>query len=674
MNFEPLEVWSSNPPPQNPHAREGIQPPLPVPAWAQGGPPPVEVGFDPDPVGFSDGDPMYGEPKEPGKHPLEESPYCFLRAPGIGFMGGDGPEASSEAWLACTRAVREYDDKLIQSWRGEMNTTLVFAALFSAIVAACVLESYQWLKEDPQDQSVALLTRVTLQLERLDNRTSLPPATPFTESQPGFSPSSLHIATNALWFSSLVITLHAVLMAILVKQWLTEYTWTIGSKVSSPHQTATLRQLRFEGLTTWKIPQIITYLPTQLILALFLFLGGLLCVLWDLHVAVAIPATILVALSAAYLMVTSVLPSVYPTCGYRSAQAWLVHRTIRALGSMRQMFPNVRFKQRSGDNDATPEHQRPRGWTDAALQYLEDQNRRIDCDSSLLTWIYSSLTSWDRHLISQVWSCALDSSMRTTHSLIRQLVSFNSARTSSTVNALLTNDLEKNVGEAALVPDEIALSAISLENSICSLIREDTNLRDGESYKLYHSYSNGLFGLSSVQDNTFPSTNVDHVNPWDSSSDIDLLEYITVFRVLHFHLLPSSGAVNRVPDDLEGISRGTRLFASLLDENTIPGTRIGHSEALYPLRRTICDDLQALSRKNWQFLDMEVRTRLQLDPEDDSLDSNLYLPAQHELDALISTTLSQYACLEKDPKSDIFVSLVETALFMSRRIEKERIQ
>ncbi|KAH6902818.1 hypothetical protein BKA70DRAFT_1374277 [Coprinopsis sp. MPI-PUGE-AT-0042] len=529
---------------------------------------------------------MYGEPKEPGKHPLEESPYCFLRAPGIGFMGGDGPEASSEAWLACTRAVREYDDKLIQSWRGEMNTTLVFAALFSAIVAACVLESYQWLKEDPQDQSVALLTRVTLQLERLDNRTSLPPATPFTESQPGFSPSSLHIATNA--YGSQASSSHS-------------------TQFSSPHQTATLRQLRFEGLTTWKIPQIITYLPTQLILALFLFLGGLLCVLWDLHVAVAIPATILVALSAAYLMVTSVLPSV-------SAQAWLVHRTIRALGSMRQMFPNVRFKQRS----------------DAALQYLEDQNRRIDCDSSLLTWIYSSLTSWDRHLISQVWSCALDSSMRTTHSLIRQLVSFNSARTSSTVNALLTNDLEKNVGEAALVPDEIALSAISLENSICSLIREDTNLRDGESYKLYHSYSNGLFGLSSVQDNTFPSTNADHVNPWDSSSDIDLLEYITVFRVLHFHLLPSSGAVNRVPDDLEGISR-----------------------ALYPLRRTICDDLQALSRKNWQFLDMEI--------------------CRHNmsLDALISTTLSQYARLEKDPKSDIFVSLVETALFMSRRIEKD---
>lgn len=478
-------------------------------------------------------------------------------------------------------------------------------------MAACVLESYQWLKEDPQDQAVALLARIALQLESLDNRPSLPAATSFAESQSTFSPSSLHIVTNALWFASLIITLHAVLMAILVKQWLTEYTWTIGSKVSSPHQTATLRHLRFEGLTTWKIPQIITYLPTQLILALFLFLGGLLCTLWDLHKAVAIPTTVLVALSAAYLVMTSVLPAIYPTCGYRSAQAWLVHRIIR---SVKQMFARVSFKQRGRNAGNASKLQPPQGWTDAALQYLQDRNHRIRCDSSLLTWIYSSLTSWDEKLIPQVWSCALDSSMQTTHSLIRQLVSFDSApQTSNQVIVTFTDDLETNAPEA--VPDETTLLIFALENWALSLIGDHGG--GDKSYKLYHIYSDGLFSSSPTQDNFSPSMKIDYVSPWESSSDIDLLEYTTMFRVLHLHLLPSPGQVNRLPNDFHGISRCTGLLASLLDENTTPGARIARSETLQPLRRMLCDDLRALSRKNWDFLDMAFRNEASspLDPE-----------------------------------------------------------
>lgn len=105
-----------------------------VPHITHGGAPWVhkDVEIYPEPIHTSAGDPTYEEPEQsvPEKHPLEDFPYLFSKSPGIGYMGGDGPGASSEAWLACTRAVREYDDKLIQSWRSEMNTTLVFVCLF----------------------------------------------------------------------------------------------------------------------------------------------------------------------------------------------------------------------------------------------------------------------------------------------------------------------------------------------------------------------------------------------------------------------------------------------------------------------------------------------------------------------------------------------------------------
>ncbi|KAK0430624.1 hypothetical protein EV421DRAFT_1721338, partial [Armillaria borealis] len=66
---------------------------------------------------------------------------------------------------------------------------------------------YQWLSEDPIE---ALLTRISSQLD---------PATNSSSMNAPCTPSSSNVIINVAWFSSLIFTLTAVLMAILIKQW-----------------------------------------------------------------------------------------------------------------------------------------------------------------------------------------------------------------------------------------------------------------------------------------------------------------------------------------------------------------------------------------------------------------------------------------------------------------------
>ncbi|EEB91570.1 hypothetical protein MPER_10048 [Moniliophthora perniciosa FA553] len=53
---------------------------------------------------------------------------------------------------------------MVKSWKEYIHTLLVFAGLFSAVLTAFLIESYQWLLEDPADTTVALLTQISMQL------------------------------------------------------------------------------------------------------------------------------------------------------------------------------------------------------------------------------------------------------------------------------------------------------------------------------------------------------------------------------------------------------------------------------------------------------------------------------------------------------------------------------
>ncbi|KAF8132153.1 hypothetical protein K438DRAFT_1443858, partial [Mycena galopus ATCC 62051] len=221
-------------------------------------------------------------------------------------------------WAECANATRQFDMEMVGSLRGDMDTLLVFASLFSAVVTAFVIVSYPGLIAGTSsgDTTAALLQQFLLHMnEKID--------APMIrmETSTSSAPSTSSICINALWFSSLTLSLNTVLGAILAKQWLSEYELVTCSTQKSPREQVPLRQLKFDSLGRWRVPTIIEYLPVQLILALFLFFAGLVYFVWTLNPTVAIITSFWVGVFALAFLATTLLPSFFDLCAFCSPQS-----------------------------------------------------------------------------------------------------------------------------------------------------------------------------------------------------------------------------------------------------------------------------------------------------------------------------------------------------------------
>ncbi|KAH9939057.1 uncharacterized protein BXZ73DRAFT_89140 [Epithele typhae] len=229
----------------------------------------------------------------------------------------------AEAWVECLKVLREYDEQMVRGWKEDVDSLLVFAGLFSAVVTTFNVEAYKLLQEDSEEASADLLRQISMQLA--------------SGAQPKpsdvFQPEARSIRINILWFSSLVLSLISASVGILTKQWLREY---ISNSASSTRENARIRQIRHEGFVRWRIPLTIALLPVLLQVALALFLIGLLDLLWSLDNRVASVITTLVAISLAFLVVTTILPTFSISCPYKSPQSlgvFLIVQSLRWLSS-----------------------------------------------------------------------------------------------------------------------------------------------------------------------------------------------------------------------------------------------------------------------------------------------------------------------------------------------------
>ncbi|KAK7062895.1 hypothetical protein VNI00_000392 [Paramarasmius palmivorus] len=230
----------------------------------------------------------------------------------------------AEAWENLMRAVNRHDEEMVKNWKEDIDTLLVFAGLFSAVVTAFVIESYQWLDEDPADTTVALLTQISKQL----GNTSMP----FEDlsSASTFQASSLSVRVNTFWFLSLILSLTSGLFALLGKQWLREHRRDVPT--SSPGEALGLRQMRDRSLEIWGVPSFLAALPILLELALLLFFAGVIDLLWSLHRVPFIVVSIAVGVSAGLYLITTILPALTVIWGeYVDSRFW----TNRKFGHIR---------------------------------------------------------------------------------------------------------------------------------------------------------------------------------------------------------------------------------------------------------------------------------------------------------------------------------------------------
>ncbi|KDQ10616.1 hypothetical protein BOTBODRAFT_36133 [Botryobasidium botryosum FD-172 SS1] len=223
-----------------------------------------------------------------------------------------------DIWNMYEEDAEKFDLALIENWNRTIDVLLIFAALFSAVLAAFIIESYKGLSADPNDSMISLLQRINQNLESRfapndSNFSAAPPgATPAT-----FTPSYSTIRINCAWFLSLNLSLGVAVVSVVAKQWLSNYAWYNVS--GSAQERSRLRQFRYNELRRWRVPEIISLLPTLLLAALALFLGGLVEFLLGINSIVAVVNAALIGVFVLFLLISIVAPLFIPRCPYKTS-------------------------------------------------------------------------------------------------------------------------------------------------------------------------------------------------------------------------------------------------------------------------------------------------------------------------------------------------------------------
>ncbi|OBZ73335.1 hypothetical protein A0H81_07178 [Grifola frondosa] len=159
-------------------------------------------------------------------------------------------------------ALKEHDEVAVKGWKEEIDTLLVFAGLFSAVLTAFNIESYKLLQPqlDPAQTTNAILMQISAQLGSFSMNTGFVNSTD--------PPFALPPLSNPQ-FQRPLSPLAAASVGILVKQWLNQYASGLAS--ISP-QEARIRQFRYDNLEKWRVVDIMTRLGLFLI-GLLLFLN-----------------------------------------------------------------------------------------------------------------------------------------------------------------------------------------------------------------------------------------------------------------------------------------------------------------------------------------------------------------------------------------------------------------
>ncbi|KAF5327241.1 hypothetical protein D9619_004760 [Psilocybe cf. subviscida] len=249
------------------------------------------------------------------------------------------PKPPGDPWRICLEPLLLEDRAKCEAWRDEMQNLLIFAGLFSAVVTAFVIQSCQDLQPDNGNQAVNLLATLLSSQTMMSGSTEPTIINPASIQWNNTLSLEAHISkstvrVNVCWLTSLILSLITVLIGIVSLQWIREYQ-NYPTNLSPKRAFAT-RNLRYEGLHNWLVPELFASLPLLLQTAVALFLVGLADFLIHLNVIVAIPAVALTAVTLTFLLLTTMMPalqalwmlnikdvtSIPSQCPYKSPQSW----------------------------------------------------------------------------------------------------------------------------------------------------------------------------------------------------------------------------------------------------------------------------------------------------------------------------------------------------------------
>ncbi|KAK7689225.1 hypothetical protein QCA50_007916 [Cerrena zonata] len=238
-------------------------------------------------------------------------------------------ESDRTGWGRISDLLRQYDRARVEDVKEDIDTLLVFAGLFSAVITAFIIESYKTLQQQPEDTTNQILLQLSAQLASLTLSSNFANSTipPFTT--PTFVPARFSVLINTLWLLSLVFALVTASLGILVKQWLHEL---MARDTQDPRQQVKLRFFREVGVQRWQIFEIAAALPLLLQLALLLFFIGLTAFFHDLNPVVTWAVTGVMILWLSFYLFTTLAPAFSSQCPYKTPMLKGILQRIR-IGS-----------------------------------------------------------------------------------------------------------------------------------------------------------------------------------------------------------------------------------------------------------------------------------------------------------------------------------------------------
>jgi hypothetical protein len=261
------------------------------------------------------------------------------------------------------------------------------AGLFSAALTAFVVDSKQNLKPSPADETVyylrqhsTILSQISIQLSSIAPQVSIPstPPPPF----PVFNPSASDVRVNVFWFMSLVFSLLAALLAILVQQWVRDY-MHVFQRYGDPLKSSRLRQYLYEGCEGWYMPMVAEAVPGFLHISLFLFFAGLGDSLLNINTKVALSTIVPIGVSGLLYIFTTFAPIIYPQSPYQNSFSgifWYLFQKSRGR----------RFRDRGPDGEMkSVSTNMAQGQMQLAMEGTE---ARKDRDERAIRWLIDNLT------------------------------------------------------------------------------------------------------------------------------------------------------------------------------------------------------------------------------------------------------------------------------------------
>ncbi|KAF8204313.1 hypothetical protein K438DRAFT_1715981 [Mycena galopus ATCC 62051] len=239
-------------------------------------------------------------------------------------------DPSEQMWAVYMNQVEKHNKILVECWRSDMNSILIFAGLFSGSLTTFIVESYPTLSPPAPSDPALLLALQLLQATVANSTLPLSPSSP-----PPFVPPTSALICNTLWFLSLGFSLSCALSATLVDQWARNYILASESRPSL-HKRARISAYLHRGIRRFQMNTVVELIPTLLHISLLLFFAGLVEFLRPINASISnLMLGILLFCGSLYLLITF-LPIFHSNCPYYTPLSDPFWRMLRALGAVRQ--------------------------------------------------------------------------------------------------------------------------------------------------------------------------------------------------------------------------------------------------------------------------------------------------------------------------------------------------